>query len=219
MKIEAWTLEHAAAWEVEQAALMPDGIWGSLGQLKPETPALFEAALAAGDEEAIQRLLTLNPYLIQYAINNSGHHGLWIFPKAIIRTTGADRSPGLIPDFLVASRSSLGYRWTIVELKRSDVQFANKSGTGFSTTANQAIAQCQGYLTHFSDYIDIVRANIRVPDLIQPHGAVLLIGEGATETDAQRQIRSNFVRTNEAIDVVSYDRIRYGLRHDVAAVT
>lgn len=98
------------------------------------------------------------------------------------------------------------------------MQFANKSGTGFSTMANLAITQCQGYLAHFSDYIDIVRANIHVPDLIQPNGVVLLIGEGAIETDAQRQVRANFVRTNKAIDIVSYDRIRYGLRHDVATM-
>lgn len=215
MKIEVWTPERAAAYDAKQAALMPDGIYGTIRQLKPGTPALFDAVLTAGNEEAIQRFLTNNPYLIQYAINNSGHHGLWVFPKATIRITGADRSPGLIPDFLVASRSSLGYRWTIVELKRSDEQFANKAATGFGTTANRAIAQCQGYLAHFSDYIDIVRTNIRVPDLIQPRGAVILIGDGASETDAQRQIRANFVRTNEQIDVVSYDRIRYGLRSDV----
>jgi hypothetical protein len=215
MKLEAWTPERAAAAEAERAALMPDAIYGSRSQLKVETPADFDAALAAGNEEAIQRVLTDNPYLIQYAISNSGHHGLWVFPKATIRITGADRSPGLIPDFLVASRSSLGFRWTIVELKRSGDQFANQAGTGFSSTANRAIAQCQGYLAHFSDYIDIVRANIRVPDLIQPRGAVLLIGDSADETDAQRQIRANFVRTNEQIDVVSYDRIRHGLRSDV----
>lgn len=214
MKFKVSPPEHADTWDIEQAALMPAGLYGSIRQLREETSALFDAALAAGNEEAIQRMLTENPYLIQYAIKNSGHHGLWVFPKATIRTTGADRSPGLIPDFLVASRSSLGYRWTVVELKRADEQFANKAGTGFSSTASKAITQCQGYLAHFADYIDIVRANIRVPDLIQPSGAVILIGDSANETDAQRHIRANFVRTNPQIDVVSYDRIRASLRSD-----
>ena len=36
----------------------------------------FKAALAAKSEEAIQLVLTANPYLIQYALPQSGHHGI-----------------------------------------------------------------------------------------------------------------------------------------------
>jgi hypothetical protein len=218
MKLEPpWTLARVAAHRAEQAALMPQGRYGSISDLREETPALFEAALAAKKEEAIQRFLTENPYLLQYAINNSGHHGVWAFPKSMIRTTGADRSPGQIPDFLVASRSSLGYRWTIVELKRSDQQFANASGSALSSTANLALTQCQAYLIHLTDYIGIVRANIRVGQLIQPEGAVILIGDSTKETDAQREVRANFARTSTQIDVVSYNRIRQKLASDVRA--
>ena len=92
----------------------------------------FKAALAAKSEEAIQLVLTANPYLIQYALPQSGHHGIWVFPKPMIRPTAADGAKGMIPDYLVASRSSLGYYWHIVELKRTDVQFSNRTGAAYA---------------------------------------------------------------------------------------
>ena len=108
------------------------------------------------------------PTLIQYAVARSGHQGIWVYPKAMIKPPGADGTPGLIPDYLIATRSSLGYFWHVVELKRFDVQFANSDGSGLSSEGHKAIAQCQAYLTHFQDYIETVRNNVRIPKLIQP---------------------------------------------------
>jgi len=172
-------------------------------------------ALKAGSEEAIQKILTANPYLIQYAVKNSGHHGIWAFPKAMIRPRGAESTPGLVPDYLIVTRSSLGYFWHVVELKRYDAQFANRVGNGFSATGNKAIAQCHAYLTHFQNYIDVVRGNIRIAELIQPEGAILLIGDSEKESAAQRLCRSSFVRNNPKIDVVSYRRIIERLKSDL----
>lgn len=174
------------------------------------------SALEAGSEEVIQKVLTANPYLIQYAVKKSGHHGIWAFPKAMIRPRGVDETRGLVPDYLVVTRSSLGYFWHVVELKRFDVQFANRTGDGFSAEANKAIAQCNAYLTHFQDFIDAVRSNIHISELIQPEGAILIIGDSAKENEAQRRCRSDFVRTNSKIDVVSYRRIIERLTSDLA---
>jgi hypothetical protein len=191
--------------------------YGSVLDVSSAVLAEFEAALADGGEEVIQRCLTQHPYIIQYALRHSGHHGTWAFPKQVIRTTAADRSKGMIPDYLVAAASSLGYRWFIVELKRPSIQFANSRGDAFSSEANKAVAQCQSYLAHFQNYIDSVRANVRIGDLIQPQGAVLIMGRSSSETEAHRQFRANFVETTPKIDVVSYDRLLEGLRADVAA--
>jgi len=100
-------------------------------------------------------------------------------------------------------------------LKRFDVQFANKTGKAYSGDGQAAIAQCNAYLAHFQDYIDAMRSNVRVPALIQPEGSVLLIGNSETESEAQRECRSNFVRNNPRIDVVSYQRILGGLKSDI----
>jgi hypothetical protein len=193
----------------------PGSHFGGPLDIKPAVRSALQAALADGSEESIQKVLTANPYLIQYAIDHSGHHGIWAFPKPMIKTPGADGTPGLIPDYLVATRSSLGYFWYVVELKRFSVQFARRDGLGFSQDGNKAIAQCNVYLSHFQDYIDAVRSNIRIDDLIQPKGAIFLIGNSEIENAAQRQFRANFVRTNPNISVVSYHRIISSLESDL----
>jgi hypothetical protein len=193
----------------------------NFGRLRDVNSAVLEdlcAGLSDGREEAIQKVLTANPYLIQYAVDQSGHHGIWVYPKPMIKPPGADRTAGLIPDYLVATRSSLGYYWHVVELKRFDVQFANSDGSGLSAEGHKAVAQCQAYLTHFQDYIDTVRNNVRIPELIQPSGAILLIGNSSAENESQRQCRANFVRNTSKISVVSYQRIVGHLESDLRAL-
>ncbi len=179
--------------------------------------ATFDAlrsALEQGGEEPIQRFLTANPYVIQYAIPDSGHHGVWIFPKQMIKPNAQNGSAGLIPDYLVASRSSLGFFWHLVELKRFDRQFANRRGDSFSTDGGRGVVQCQKYLKHFNDYIDAVRTNIQAPELVQPRGAILLIGDSEEESVRQIEMRANF--ENPRISVVSYRRLIGGLANDLA---
>lgn len=207
-------------WEAERAkaqAEFPTARYGEPRDASEQALREISEALAAFKEEAIQAALSRHPYAIQYAIPQSGHHGTWAFPKQMIKMSGADSSPGLIPDFLVASRSSLGYYWHIVELKRFDRQFANLNGTAFSPDGNQAVAQCNRYLRHFQEYIDAVRGTIRIQELVQPVGVILIIGDSDSETAAQQRMRADFVRTNPRINVVSYRRILQGLERDVAS--
>jgi len=120
----------------------------------------------------------------------------------------------LIPDYLVATRSSLGYYWHIVELKRANIQFSNAAGDGYSRDGQMALAQCNRYLAHMQDYIESVRANVRVNQTIKPVGAIVLIGDAAKETLAQQRCRAEFVHSSPNIKIVSYDRLRRGLRND-----
>ncbi len=209
------TEDDRAREREERKSRFPGANYGSLLDVNAEMLEEFEAALKGCGEEGIQRCLTRHPYILQYALRHSGHHGTWAFPKQVIRTTAADRSSGMIPDYLVAARSSLGYRWFVVELKRPDQQFSNGKGDSFSTQGGRAVAQCQSYLAHFQNYIDTVRANVRIDELIQPQGAVLIMGRSSLETEEQRQFRANFVATTPQIDVVSYDRLLENLRTDV----
>jgi len=213
--IEQLTPEYWEKRRQEWAGYFPGALFGWPGDATAATLASFRAALGAESEEAIQEVLTADPYLIQYAIDHSGHHGVWVFPKQMIKPRGADGSQGLVPDYLVVSRSSLGYFWNIVELKRFDQQFANQKGDAFSPEGNKAIGQCNAYLTHFQDYVDTIRNNIRVAELIQPEGAILLMGDSDIESDAQRRFRSDFVRNHAKIKVVSYRRIIKALESDL----
>jgi len=211
--VEDWRERHAKYDRERHAGYFLDANFGCLWDISPAVLKAFRAALSQGPEEAIQKVLTANPYLITYAVA-SGHQGIWAYPKSTIKPPGADGTPGLIPDYLVATRDSLGYSWYVVELKRFDVQFANSDGSGLSPEGHKALTQCQAYLTHFQDYIETVRNNVRIPDLIQPSGAVLLIGNSLAESEDQRRCREQFARNTSRIDVVSYDRIVRGLKVD-----
>jgi hypothetical protein len=199
----------------EWAGKFPGSHYADVRFLHPTLREEFEVALQAGREEAIQKLLTANPYLLQYVTPNTGHHGIWVFPKRQIRTQRVDGTPGLIPDYLVAAKNSLGYTWHIVELKLATVQFAKPSGESYTRDAADGIAQCAKYRAHFADYIETVRSNIGIPDAITPESVILLIGDGLTETDKQRTCRSEFDRLGPSMSVVSYDRIRRGLANDL----
>lgn len=198
----------------ERRAKFPGSLYGDQRFLRAGLDDEFEAALE-GSEETIQKFLTANPYLLQYVIPSSGHHGTWAFPKKLIRTKKADGTPGLIPDYLVATSSSLGYYWHIVELKLGSVQFAKPSGKSYTIDATAGIAQCATYVSHFTNYIETVRSNIGVAEAITPKNAILLIGDATTETEAQRICRNEFCDLAPRMVVASYDRIRRGLADDL----
>ena len=64
--------------------MFPSARFDCLSDLTPDLPAKFEEVLSVGREGGIQQFLTENPYLVQYAIDQSGHHGIWLFPKQMI---------------------------------------------------------------------------------------------------------------------------------------
>lgn len=138
---EAYWAERRAEAERE----FPGSSFGMRPDLTAEVVDRFEDALHAGSEEAIQVCLTENPYLVQYAIRESGHHGTWVYPKQMIRPKAATGEPGLIPDFLAVTRSSLGDHWWIVELKRFDTQFADTQGGAMSPSGHKG-GQPSGWL-------------------------------------------------------------------------
>jgi hypothetical protein len=207
------TREDRERWLAELRGYFPGARFGTIRDISTATYNGLQKALAEGGEEPIQRFLTANPYVIQYAIPNSGHHGVWVFPKQMIKPSAQNGTVGLIPDYLVASRSSLGFFWHLVELKRFDRQFANPRGNNFSTDGGRGVVQCQKYLKHFDNYIDAVRANIQTQDLVQPKGAVLLIGDSEAEKVPQTEMRANF--ENSRISIVSYRRLIDGLTNDL----
>lgn len=207
--------EYRERFYQEQAALFPGALYGAARRLGPALVEAFDAALATGSEEAMQRLLTVNPYLLQYAFRSTGHHGTWAYPKRWIRTNQVGGAPGLIPDFIAAMGNSLGYSWQIIELKRPNVQFANQRGDGLSTDGHKALAQCGEYIAHFANYIENARTNVGNDAISQPDGVTIVIGDSRVETNAQRRVRANFQALSPKITVATYDRLRRGLVGDV----
>jgi hypothetical protein len=208
------TPEDRERWFAEMRDYFPGARFGTLRDIRKATYDELLSALQEGGEEPIQRFLTANPYVIQYAIPDSGHHGVWVFPKQTIKPNAQNGTAGLIPDYLIASRSSLGFFWHVVELKRFDRQFSNQRGDGFSIDGGRGVVQCQKYLNHFNNYIDAVRTNIQAPDLVQPKSAILLIGDSDAESVRQNELRANF--EDPKISIVSYRRLISGLANDLS---
>lgn len=215
LSVAKLTPEYWAKFRKDQAALFPRAIHGSQLDLRRSLVGEFETALRAGKEEAIQRFITANPYLLQYCVQNTGHHGIWVFPKRMIRMQKVDGTPGLIPDYLAVASNSLGYSWHIFELKRWNTQFVNERGDGFSTVGGKAAFQCASYLTHMNEYVESVRSSIGVQEITPPKSVILLIGDSTTETDAQRTRRYEFSKLAPQLEIASYDRLRRGLANDV----
>ncbi|MEW6455015.1 MAG: Shedu anti-phage system protein SduA domain-containing protein [Pseudomonadota bacterium] len=199
----------------EWKGYFPGARFGTLRDITRATYQELRRALEEGREESIQNFLTANPYVIQYAIPHSGHHGVWVFPKQMIKPSAKNGVAGLIPDYLVVSRSSLGFFWHVVELKRFDRQFANRKGDDLSIDGSRGVIQCQKYLSHFNDYIDAIRINIQAPELVQPMGAILLIGDSEAESWQQNELRGNFEKSGSKISIVSYRRLIYSLASDL----
>jgi hypothetical protein len=72
--------EARSQWEVEKKKFLGAN-FGCLRDVSPAVLKAFRAALSEGPEEAIQKVITANPYLIQYAVARSGHQGIWVYPK------------------------------------------------------------------------------------------------------------------------------------------
>jgi hypothetical protein len=206
--------EDVERYFAEQAALFTGAHYGSIRNVEAALVVELQNALDDGPEESIQRVLTANPYLFQYAMPNTGHHGVWVFPKRMIRTQQADKTPGLIPDYLVAASSSLGFTWHIVEIKRRDTQFASPNGKSLSAAGLKAVVQSATYLSHFHQYIETVRNNVGIAEIIQPENVIVLIGDSSTETQEQVARRAEFEQLAPRVKIVTYDRIIRGLRSD-----
>ncbi len=74
---------------------------------------------------------------------------------------------------------------------------------------------CPRKRVNSSDYIENVRDNIGVTEVIQPKNVILLMGDSRTETGAQTKIRKEHHAIAKRIEVISYDRLRSGLANDL----
>jgi hypothetical protein len=63
------TKAYLEARRKERAAEFPGAHFGGSWDISPAVRNAFRVALTDGSEEAIQKILTANPYLIQYAVN------------------------------------------------------------------------------------------------------------------------------------------------------
>ncbi|EFE72130.1 predicted protein [Streptomyces viridosporus ATCC 14672] len=97
--------------------------------------ALHEAMDNATEERPMQVVLENHPALLANVI--AGHHGIWVRPQVRL----GDR---YVSDFLIASRTSAGLRWHLVELESPTERLTNPGNQRESPTLRHAIDQIPG---------------------------------------------------------------------------
>jgi hypothetical protein len=118
-----------------------------LGDHTAAEAALRDCLQTATTERAVQSLLEEYPVLLARALG--GGHGRWVIPQ---RKLGAEH----VPDFIVGEKSSLGYEWTLVELKGPNRRMFGRDGDP-SKALNHAIRQIMDWRSWLTVNLDYAR--------------------------------------------------------------
>ncbi|MFF4453785.1 Shedu anti-phage system protein SduA domain-containing protein [Streptomyces goshikiensis] len=169
----------------------------------PATPAAVEAlhnALETADDEAtMQRLLEKHPALLAGTV--VGTHDTWVRPQVQLGNH-------YMADFMIAGQTSLGVRWTLVELESPVSRMANPGNKRATTTLRHAVDQIEDWRRWLSNNLHSARSTRDADGLGLPGitaevpGLIIMAREDAD--DAAANIRELHARRSH-IEVRTYD--------------
>lgn len=169
----------------------------------PATPAAIEAlrdALeTADDEAAMQRLLEKHPALLAGTV--VGTHDTWIRPQVQLGNH-------YMADFMIAGQTSLGVRWTLVELESPVSRLTNPGNKRATATLRHAVDQIEDWRRWLSTNLHYARSardadGLGLPGITaEVPGLIIMARE--TADDAASEIRELQARRSH-IQVRTYD--------------
>jgi hypothetical protein len=149
----------------------------------------------AEDERPLQKFLAGHPQLLCPLAEPGGD--LWCLDRPRL---GAE----LIPDFLLASDSSIGLRWTLIELEGPNEAILTKDGVPAKKLAG-AMKQIRDWRSWLRDNISYARNQLGLADIHAECRSVIAIGRRHT-LDAKHA--SGYAALSNSSDVVmTYDRL------------
>jgi hypothetical protein len=152
----------------------------------------------ARDERPLQRFFEQNPVALLFGLVRP--HTAWIIPHpSLPRPQGG----GGVPDFIVCEWSSIGPKWTLIELESPKKSPVTK--TGVSSICNHAVEQINDYRRYLRDNALFLRDN-GWPDIHGECDGVVVIGR-RTDTNRAGLSPKLVAFRRQAIDIVSYDRL------------
>ncbi|MGW4025744.1 MULTISPECIES: Shedu anti-phage system protein SduA domain-containing protein [unclassified Streptomyces] len=164
--------------------------------------ALHEAMDNATEERPMQVVLENHPALLANVI--AGHHGIWVRPQVRL----GDR---YVSDFLIASRTSAGLRWHLVELESPTERLTNPGNQRASPTLRHAIDQIQDWREWLK--VNLLSARASLPGITVDARGLIIMGREDV-TDSAREIRDRH-SVNDRIEIRTYDwLLRAGLGAD-----
>lgn len=160
--------------------------------------ALLEGLEDADDEAPLQKVLEQYPELL--AVLVTGNHGCWVIPRPRLNEK-------YIPDFLIASQTSAGVTWWLVELE-SPTQPLHMKNRHLAKGPRQGIAQIEDWREHIRGN----QANINklksdgglgFPGLRSDARGLVVVGRGALTSHVDPARASESAQKN--IEIRTYD--------------
>ena len=168
----------------------------------PEAVDEFVRVLAdAVDERPLQSLLASTPVLLGPLAPPGGSY--WCLDRPQL---GAE----FIPDFLLATATSVGFRWIAIELESPTVKALTKAGLPARKLA-EALGQVRDWRTWLTDNVGYARRERGLKDIEGGCEAVIVIGRRSSLDP--KQIKRYRALSRDGITVMSYDRLQDSIRN------
>ncbi len=156
----------------------------------------FERVLGdAPDERPLQTLLRSIPMLLGPLAPAGGT--LWCLDRPRL---GSE----FVPDFLLASSTSAGFRWAMVELESPNERTLTKAGLPAKKLA-EALKQIRDWRTWLTDNVGYARGELGLKEIEGNCSAYIVIGR-RSRLDP-KQIKTYRALSEDRTTVMSYDRL------------
>jgi hypothetical protein len=111
-------------------------------------------------------------------------------------------------DFMLVQNISVGFTWTLIELKRPGVPILRKDGL-LSADANSAIRQIERYQSWIAENISFARRFYQ--EIYKPAGKVIIGRRSSISEDQKALLRH--INSQRDVEIMTYDRLLDNLRY------
>ena len=169
---------------------------GSGREPAPELYAEFEHVLAdARDERPLQRFLAASPTLLGPLAPVGGAY--WVLDRPRL---GAE----YVPDFLLATVTSVGFRWTAIELENPTAKALTQAGLPSAKLAD-ALRQVRDWRAWLTDNVAYARNERGLKDINASCEAFVVIGRRSSLSS--QQVKRYRGLSEGQTTVMTYDRL------------
>jgi hypothetical protein len=161
-----------------------------------ETVDDFERVLGdAPDERPLQTFLASFPVLLGPLALPGGT--IWCLDRPRL---GSE----FVPDFLLASITSVGFRWAMVELESPNEKALTKAGLP-AKKLSEALKQIRDWRTWLTDNVAYARGELGLKDIDANCPAYIIIGRRGSLDP--KQVKTYRALSADGTTVMSYDRL------------
>jgi len=182
----------------------PDGLVTVGREPASEIFGEFDRILSdAADERPLQTLLASYPILLGPLAPPGGNY--WCLDRPEL---GAE----YIPDFLLASITSIGFQWVAIELENPNERVLTKAGLPARKLA-EALGQIRDWRTWLTDNVAYAREERGLKDIDGNCQAFVIIGRRSSLDS--KQIKKYRALSADAVTVMSYDRLHDAIKNNI----